>query len=96
MIQSLFDLRRYEESEKNYKLLLLLNPRNSAAEKELSQLSQSRSALETALSLFETGGFTKALDYVDKVVLVFSPACAKVTDICRLSFGYPFRLLPFT
>ncbi|KAJ9694485.1 hypothetical protein PVL29_010125 [Vitis rotundifolia] len=68
---------RYEESEKNYKKFLELNPGNSAAEKELSQLSQSQSALDTASNLFETGGFTKALDYIDKVVLVFSPACAK-------------------
>lgn len=68
---------RYEESEKTYKKFLELNPGNSAAEKELSQLSQSQSALDTASNLFETGGFTKALDYIDKVVLVFSPACAK-------------------
>lgn len=68
---------RYEESEKTYKKFLELNPGNSAAEKELSQLSQSQSALDTASNLFGTGGFTKALDYIDKVVLVFSPACAK-------------------
>lgn len=82
MIHSLFDLCRYEESEKTYKKFLELNPGNSAAEKELSQLSQSQSALDTASNLFGTGGFTKALDYIDKVVLVFSPACAKVTNIC--------------
>ncbi|XP_016733782.1 dnaJ protein P58IPK homolog isoform X2 [Gossypium hirsutum] len=70
-------LCRYEESEKSYKKFLELKPRNSVAEKELSQLHQAQSALETAFSLFESKDYTKALDYVDKVVLVFSPACSK-------------------
>ncbi|MBA0551439.1 hypothetical protein Golob_022323 [Gossypium lobatum] len=70
-------LCRYEESEKSYKKFLELKPRNSVAEKELSQLHQAQSALETAFGLFESKDYTKALDYVDKVVLVFSPACSK-------------------
>ncbi|GLT76072.1 hypothetical protein SLA2020_477530 [Shorea laevis] len=70
-------LCRYEESEKNYKRFLELKPRNSVAEKELSQLHQAESALETAFSLFDSGEYGKALEYIDKVVLVFSPACAK-------------------
>ncbi|XP_030494090.2 dnaJ protein P58IPK homolog [Cannabis sativa] len=70
-------LCRYEESEKSYKSVLELKPRHSAAEKELSQLHQAQSALATALSLFESGDFSKSLEYVDKVVLVFSPACLK-------------------
>ncbi|XP_057984145.1 dnaJ protein P58IPK homolog [Malania oleifera] len=70
-------LCRYDESEKNYKKFLELKPGNSAAEKELSQLLQARSALETALNLFDSGDFTKSLDYIDKVVLVFSSSCAK-------------------
>lgn len=70
-------LCRYEESEKSYKKFLELKPGNSAAEKELSQLFQAQSALDTALSLFDSGDFTKSLEYVDKVVVVFSPACSK-------------------
>ncbi|GLT89761.1 hypothetical protein SLE2022_077320 [Rubroshorea leprosula] len=70
-------LCRYEESEKSYKRFVELKPGNSVAEKELSQLHQAQSALESALSLFDSGDYTKALEYVDKVVLVFSPACAK-------------------
>ncbi|GAB4856716.1 DnaJ sub C member 3 [Ancistrocladus abbreviatus] len=70
-------LCRYEESESNYKKYLDLKPGNSAVEKELSQLHQAQSALETASSLFDSSDFEKALEYVDKVVLVFSPACLK-------------------
>lgn len=68
---------RYEESEKTYKRFLELKPGNPAAEKELSQLAQAQSALETALSLFNSGDISKSLDYIDKVVLVFSPSCSK-------------------
>ncbi|XP_017240855.1 dnaJ protein P58IPK homolog [Daucus carota subsp. sativus] len=70
-------LCRYEESEKSYKKFLDIKPGNSAVEKELSQLYQSRDALDTALNLFDSGNFTKSLGYVDKVVLVFSPECSK-------------------
>ncbi|GAB2272381.1 DnaJ sub C member 3 [Dionaea muscipula] len=70
-------LCRYEESEIDYKKYLELKPGNSAVEKELSQLHQAQSALETASSLFDSGEFKKSLEYVDKVVLVFSPACPK-------------------
>ncbi|XP_022846211.1 dnaJ protein P58IPK homolog [Olea europaea var. sylvestris] len=67
---------RYEESEKSYKKFLEMKPKNSAAEKELSQLFQAQSALDSAKSLFDSGEFTKALEFIDKVVLVFSPACS--------------------
>ncbi|THG22433.1 hypothetical protein TEA_004643 [Camellia sinensis var. sinensis] len=70
-------LCRYEGSEKNYKKFLEMKPGNSAAEKELSQLLQAQSALETATTLFDSGDFTKSLEYIDKVVLVFSPACSR-------------------
>ncbi|KAL4605394.1 hypothetical protein ACB092_09G025100 [Castanea dentata] len=70
-------LCRYEESEKSYNKFLELKPGHSAAEKELSQLFQAQSALDTALTLFDSADFTKSLEYVDKVVLVFSPACSK-------------------
>ncbi|EEF42962.1 dnaJ protein P58IPK homolog [Ricinus communis] len=70
-------LCRYEESEKSYTKLLELKPKHSVAEKELSQLNQAKSALDTAFSLFDSGDYTKSLEYVDKVVLVFSPSCSK-------------------
>ncbi|TYJ19008.1 hypothetical protein E1A91_A09G161700v1 [Gossypium mustelinum] len=70
-------LCRYEESEKSYKKFLELKPGNSVGEKELSQLRQAQSALETAFSLFDSRDHTKALEYLDRVVLVFSPACSK-------------------
>ncbi|XP_009377419.2 dnaJ protein P58IPK homolog [Pyrus x bretschneideri] len=68
---------RYEESEKSYKKFLELKPRESVAEKELSQLIQAQNALDTAMTLFESGDHAKSLEYVEKVVLVFSPACSK-------------------
>ncbi|KAL3839646.1 hypothetical protein ACJIZ3_024237 [Penstemon smallii] len=70
-------LCRYEESEKSYKTFLEMKPGNSAAEKELSQLHQAQSSLDSAKNLFESGDFKKALEFIDKVVLVFSPACFK-------------------
>ncbi|GFZ14293.1 DnaJ P58IPK-like protein [Actinidia rufa] len=70
-------LCRFEDSENNYKKFLEMKPGNSAAEKELSQLLQAQSALETAKSLFDSGDMTKPLHYIDKVVLVFSPACSR-------------------
>uniref|UniRef100_A0A5B6ZET3 J domain-containing protein n=1 Tax=Davidia involucrata TaxID=16924 RepID=A0A5B6ZET3_DAVIN len=70
-------LCRYEDSEKNYKKFLEMKPGNSAAEKELSQLFQAQSALDTAINLFDSGDFTKSLEYIDRIVLVFSPACSK-------------------
>lgn len=80
---------RYEEAETDYNKYLELKPGNAAIEKELSQLHQARSALQTASNLFDSGDFEKALEYIDKVVLVFSPACSKVaffsSIICYLS-----------
>lgn len=70
-------LCRYEESEKNYKKFLEMKPGDSAVEKELSQLYQAQNALTSANGLFDSGDFTKALEYIDKVVLVFSPECLK-------------------
>lgn len=55
-----------------------MKPRDSAAEKELSQMQQAKSALDSATNLLDTGDIKKALEYIDKVVLVFSPACFKV------------------
>ncbi|XP_047958436.1 dnaJ protein P58IPK homolog [Salvia hispanica] len=70
-------LCRYEESEGSYKSVLEMNPGNSAAEKELSQLYQAQNALNSANDLFDSGDYTKALEYIYKVVLVFSPECYK-------------------
>ncbi|CAO2824257.1 unnamed protein product [Amaranthus hypochondriacus] len=75
------ELCRYEESEVNYKKFLELKPGDVDAERELAQLQQARSALETASSLFDSGDFKKALEYVGKVVLVFSPACSKAKNL---------------
>ncbi|XP_020585832.1 dnaJ protein P58IPK homolog B [Phalaenopsis equestris] len=72
----LHHLCRFEESENNYRKALELNPRASV-EKELSQLSQAKHALDSAQNLFESGDFSKALEYIDKVVLIFSPDCLK-------------------
>ncbi|XP_010037954.2 dnaJ protein P58IPK homolog isoform X1 [Eucalyptus grandis] len=79
-------LCRYQESESSYREFLELKPGNKAAEKELSQLFQARSALESAISLLDSGDYTKALEYVDKIVLVFSPACstAKILKVKSL------------
>lgn len=68
---------RYEESEKNYRKFLELKPGDSVAEKELSQLLQAQSTLDSAWKLYDSGEYTKPLEYIDKVVLVFSPACSK-------------------
>ncbi|XP_068669232.1 dnaJ protein P58IPK homolog B-like [Aristolochia californica] len=70
-------LCRYEESEKSYQKYLELKPGASTVEKELSQLQQSKSSLETALNLFDSGDFEKALEHIEKVVLVFSSGCLK-------------------
>lgn len=56
-----------------------MKPGNAAAEKELSQLHQAQSALDSANNAYDSGDFTKALDYIEKVVLIFSPACSKVS-----------------
>lgn len=55
-----------------------MKPGNSAAEKELSQLLQAKAAFDSAVGLFKSNDSSKALDYLDKVVLVFSPACSEV------------------
>ncbi|CAL5387947.1 unnamed protein product [Camellia sinensis] len=65
--ESLVNIQIYEDSEENYKKFLELKPGNSAAEKELSQLLQAQSALETAMNLYDSGNYTKSLDYVVKI-----------------------------
>ncbi|XP_042016510.1 dnaJ protein P58IPK homolog isoform X2 [Salvia splendens] len=70
-------LCRYGESEESYTKFLDVKPGNSAAEKELSQLYQAQSALDSAKDVFESGDYMKALEYLEKVVLVFSPECSK-------------------
>jgi DnaJ family protein C protein 3 len=47
-------------------------------EKELSQLLQAQNALESAYGQFESHDFSKVLEYINKIVLVFSPNCLKV------------------
>lgn len=85
---ALFLCCSYEDSEDSYQKYLELRPGDSNAEKELSQLHQAKSALETAFTLYESNDLGKALEFVDKVVLVFSPACSKVLflmAICNYS-----------
>lgn len=69
-----------------------MKPQNSAVEKELSQLHQAQSALDTATNLFEHSDYTKALDFIDKVVLVFSPACSQVLTHKFQHFHFIFIL----
>ena len=83
-LQCVFGKHRYEEAETDYTKYLELKPGSAAVEKELSQLHQARSALQTASNLFDSGDFEKALEYIDKVVLVFSPACSKVAFLLPL------------
>lgn len=61
-------------------MFLEMKPGNSVAEKELSQLHQAQNALNSAEEVFESGDFTRALEYLEKVVLVFSPECSKVCN----------------
>lgn len=85
----LFLCYRYEDSENNYQKYLELKSGDSNAEKELSQLHQAKNALDTASTLYESKDIAKALEFVDKVVLVFSPACSKVLflmAICNISY----------
>ncbi|KAG0453522.1 hypothetical protein HPP92_024826 [Vanilla planifolia] len=70
-------LCRFHESERNYKKFLELKPGTSVAEKEVSQLLQAQNALDSSYRLLESGDFVKALEYIDKVVLVFCPSCIK-------------------
>ncbi|KAJ4779348.1 DnaJ protein P58IPK [Rhynchospora pubera] len=68
---------RFDESERDYKKFLELKPKSASAEKELSQLGQAKSAMESAHSYFDSADFAKVLEYIDKIVLVFSPGCTK-------------------
>lgn len=56
---------------------------------------QAQSALDTALALFDSGDFTKSLEYVDKVVLVFSPACSKVRHLLDFMYSNDCRSYHF-
>lgn len=80
----IFYVCSYDESEESYKKFLGMKPGNSAAEKELSQLHQAENALNSAKDAFESRDFTKALEYLEKVVLVFSPECSKVCNLICL------------
>jgi tRNA A37 methylthiotransferase MiaB len=62
-------------------------------EKELSQLGQTKSALESAYSHFDSADFAKVIEYIDKIVLVFSPGCTKVCTFCILLFCFGYLLL---
>ncbi|XP_078445550.1 dnaJ P58IPK-like protein [Wolffia australiana] len=74
-------LCRYEESEKSYKRFMELKPGDTSVEKELSQLQQAQSAWESASALYESGDYSRAIEHIEKVVLVFSPACLKAKHL---------------
>ncbi|XP_074587406.1 dnaJ protein P58IPK homolog B [Curcuma longa] len=66
---------KFEESGKDYKRFLELKPKSPSVEKELSQTLQSRDALDSAYNHFESGDYPKAMDYISKIVLVYSSGC---------------------
>ncbi|GJN16578.1 hypothetical protein PR202_gb03581 [Eleusine coracana subsp. coracana] len=68
---------RYKEAESDYNKYLELRPGSAAVEKELSQLLQAQSSLKSAYGQFDSGEFSKVLEYLNKIVLVFSPDCLK-------------------
>ncbi|KAG2594532.1 hypothetical protein PVAP13_5NG648200 [Panicum virgatum] len=68
---------RYKEAEIDYNKYLELNPGTATVEKELSQLLQAQSSLQSAYGQFDSGDFSKVLEYINKIVLVFSPGCLK-------------------
>ena len=78
MSNVLFLKSRYKEAESDYNKYLELKPGTASVEKELSQLLQAQNALESAYSQSDAGDFSKVLEYVNKIVLVFSPGCSKV------------------
>ncbi|CAL4971892.1 unnamed protein product [Urochloa decumbens] len=68
---------RYKEAESDYNKYLELNPGTASVEKELSQLLQAQNSLQSAYGQFDSGDFSKVLEYINKIVLVFSPGCLK-------------------
>ncbi|KAG8053751.1 hypothetical protein GUJ93_ZPchr0001g32052 [Zizania palustris] len=68
---------RYKDAEGDYSKYLELKPGSASVEKELSQLMQAQDALESAYGQFDSRDFSKVLEYVNKIVLVFSPGCLK-------------------
>ena len=81
MSSVLFLKSRYKEAESDYNKYLELKPGTASVEKELSQLLQAQNALESAYSQSDAGDFSKVLEYVNKIVLVFSPGCSKVLHL---------------
>ena len=69
---------RYKEAESDYNKHLELNPGSASVEKELSQLLQAQNSLQSAYGQFDSGDFSKVVEYINKIVLVFSPGCLKV------------------
>lgn len=69
---------RYKEAESDYNKYLDLIPGTASVEKELSQLLQAQNSLQSAYGQFDSGDFSKVLEYINKIVLVFSPGCLKV------------------
>ncbi|URD87726.1 dnaJ [Musa troglodytarum] len=76
-------LCRFEDSGKDYKKFLELKPGTSSVEKDLSKSLQAQDALNSAYSHFDSGDHSKALDYINKIVLVYSSGCleAKILKV---------------
>lgn len=74
----LFLKSRYEEAERDYNKHLELSPGSASVVKELSQLLQAQNSLQSAYGQFDSGDFSKVVEYINKIVLVFSPGCLKV------------------
>ncbi|RZR79675.1 hypothetical protein BHM03_00005466 [Ensete ventricosum] len=74
------DKCRFEDSMKDYKRFLELKPGTSSVEKDLSKSLQAQDALNSAYSHFDSGDHSKALDYINKVVLVYSSGCLEAED----------------
>lgn len=68
---------RHKEAESDYNKFLELKPGTASVEKELAQLLQAQNALQSAYTQSDAGEFSKVLEYVNKIVLVFSPGCLK-------------------
>ncbi|CAL9202386.1 unnamed protein product [Musa hybrid cultivar] len=76
-------LCRFEDSGKDYKKFLELKPGTSSVEKDLSKSLQAQDALNSAYSHFDSSDHSKALDYINKIVLVYSSGCleAKILKV---------------
>ncbi|KAJ7551932.1 hypothetical protein O6H91_06G035000 [Diphasiastrum complanatum] len=72
---------RFRESEKDIRKALEMKPDHSTAQKELSLLLQAEDGLNQAKSYYDEDDVVKAIEYLDKIVLVLSPDCCKARSL---------------